>query len=96
LPMRNTNNLQLKPSISRVLKQNTCLAQEPVSTHNDTKCIVKILDAKYIKADFPNIAKNSCAHLSPSHCNLLIALLLKFEELFDSTLDDWKIPPCFL
>ncbi len=33
LPVRNINNLQLKPSISRVLKQNTCLAQEPVSTH---------------------------------------------------------------
>ncbi len=29
LPMRNINNLQLKPSISRALKQNTCLVQEP-------------------------------------------------------------------
>jgi hypothetical protein len=34
LPMRNINNLQLKPSISRALKQNTCLAQEPLSTRN--------------------------------------------------------------
>jgi hypothetical protein len=47
LPMRNINNLQLKPSIFRVLKQNTCLAQEPVSTHNAPKCIVEILDAEY-------------------------------------------------
>jgi hypothetical protein len=31
LLMRNINNLQLKPSISRVLKQNICLAQKPVS-----------------------------------------------------------------
>jgi hypothetical protein len=32
LPMRNINNLQLKPSISRAHKQNTCLAQELEST----------------------------------------------------------------
>ncbi len=37
LLMRNINNLQLKPSISRALKQNTCLAQEPVSIRNATK-----------------------------------------------------------
>ncbi len=27
------------------------------------------------------------------HCNLLLALLLKFEELFDGMLGDWKLPP---
>ena len=32
LPMRNINNLQLKPSISRALKSNTGSSQEPVST----------------------------------------------------------------
>jgi hypothetical protein len=90
--MRNINNLQLKPSISRALKQNTCLAQEPVSTRNATKCIVKNLDAKYDNADLPRIGKNNCAHLSTTHCNSLLALLLKFKELFDGTLD-WKLPP---
>jgi hypothetical protein len=51
------------------------------------------LDAKYDKADLPSIVKNNCVHLSPSHCNLLLVLLLKFEELFDGTLRDWKLPP---
>jgi hypothetical protein len=37
LPMRNINNLQLKPSISRVLKLNSSFAQEPASTCNATK-----------------------------------------------------------
>jgi hypothetical protein len=37
LPMRNINNLQLRPSISRALKQNTCLAQEP-GTSEYTQC----------------------------------------------------------
>jgi hypothetical protein len=32
-------------------------------------------------------------HLSTSHCNLLLALLLKLKELFDGTLGDWKLPP---
>ncbi len=76
LPMRNTNNMQLKPSISRALKQNTCFAQQPVSTRNATKRFAEILDTKYDKADLPSIVKNSCTHLSTSHCNLLLALLL--------------------
>jgi hypothetical protein len=93
LPMRNINNLQLKPSISRPLKLNSSFAQEPVSTRNSTKQVVEILDAKYDKADLPSIVKNNCAHLSMPHCNLLLSLLLKFEELFDGTLGDWKLPP---
>ncbi len=95
LPMRNINNLQLKPSIFRALKQNTCFAQEPVSTRNATKHVVEILDAKYDKADLQRIVKSNHPHphLSTSHCNSLLALLLKFEELFDGTLGDWKLPP---
>jgi hypothetical protein len=54
---------------------------------------VEILDAKYDKADLPSIVKNNCTHLSSSHCNLLLALLLKFEELFDGRLGDWKLLP---
>jgi len=36
LPMRNIVNLQLKPSITRALRHNTCQAQEPISTQNAT------------------------------------------------------------
>jgi hypothetical protein len=90
--MRNINNLQLKPSISRAFKFESSFAQESVSTGNAIKRIVEILDAKYDKADIPSIVKNNCMHLSTPHCNLLLALLLKFEELFDGTLGDWKLP----
>jgi hypothetical protein len=93
LLMRNINNLQLKPSISRVLKLNSSFAQELTSTRNATKHVVEILDAKYDKADLPSIVKNNCAHLSTSHRNSLLVLLLKFEELFNGTLGDWKLPP---
>jgi hypothetical protein len=57
LPMRNIDNLQLKSSISRALKLNSSFAQEPASTHNATKHVVEILDAKYDKADLPSIVK---------------------------------------
>ncbi len=30
------------------------------------------------------------------HCNLLLALLLKFKDLFDGMLGDWKLPPVFV
>ncbi len=93
LPMRNINNLQLKPRISRALKLNSRFAQEPVRTRNPTKCVVVILDAKYDKADLPSIVKNNYGHLSMPHCNLLLALLLKFEELFDGMPRDCKLLP---
>jgi hypothetical protein len=32
LPMRNIVNLQLKPRITRALRENTCFTQEPIST----------------------------------------------------------------
>jgi hypothetical protein len=87
LPMRNI------PSISKVLKLNSSFTQEPASSCNATKHVVEILDAKYDKADLPSIVKNNCVHLSTSHCNSLLALLLKFEELFDGMLGVWKLPP---
>jgi hypothetical protein len=37
LPIRNINNLQLKTSISRVLKLNMSFSQEPASTRGATK-----------------------------------------------------------
>jgi hypothetical protein len=56
LPMRNIANLQLKPSITRALRENICcFSQEPISTRSATKHVVEFLDAKYEKADLPPI-----------------------------------------
>jgi hypothetical protein len=49
--MRIIANLQFKPSITRALRHNTCLAQEPISTCSATKRVVEVVDAKYEKAD---------------------------------------------
>jgi hypothetical protein len=66
--MRNSNNLQLKPSISRTLKLDSSFAQEPASTCNATKRIVEILDAKNDKADLPSTVKKqlrASEHITP-------------------------------
>ncbi len=91
--MRNIVNRQLKPSITRVLRHNTCQAQEPVSTRSDTKRVIEILDAKYDKADLQAIVQDNCSHLHPSHREKLLSLLLKDEMLFDGTLGNWNRPP---
>jgi hypothetical protein len=93
LPMRNIANLQLKPCITRALNHNALQAKEPVSTRSATKRVVEILDAKYEKADLPAIVRENCSHLSASERERLLSMLLKFEDLFDGTLGDWKLPP---
>ncbi len=93
LSMRNFNNLQLKPSISRALKSNISFSKEPESARGATKCVVEILDAKYAKADLPAIVRDNCKHLNPSERESLLSLLLKFEHLFDCTLGEWSLPP---
>jgi hypothetical protein len=92
LPMRNFANLQLKPRITRALRENTCFAQELISTCSATKHMVKILDAKYEKADLLAIIRENCSHLTASDREKLLSVLLKFKLLFDGTLVDWKLP----
>jgi hypothetical protein len=79
LPMRNIANLQLKPRITRALRENTCFAQEPISTRSTTKRVVTILDTKYEKADLPAIIRDNCSHLTASDREKLLSVLLKFQ-----------------
>ncbi len=92
LPIRNISNLQIKPSITRALRHNTCLTQEPIMTRSTTKHVVEILDAKYEKADLPAIVRENCSHLQASDREKLLSMVLKFELLFDGTLGDWNLP----
>jgi hypothetical protein len=76
LPMRNITNLQLKPRITRALREKTCFAQEPISTRSATKRVVEILDAKYEKAYLPAIIRENCSHLKASNRLKLLSVLL--------------------
>ena len=79
------------PTFNRkALRFNNSLAknQEPKSTELATQPIVNILDAKYEKANLPDILNNECAHLTPTEQKFLLELLIEFENLFDGTLGD--------
>jgi hypothetical protein len=91
--MRNIVNLQLNPSITKALQHNTVQAQEPVSTRKATKRVIEILDAKYDKANLPEIVNDNCSHLESSQQEKLLSLLLDYESLFDGTLGDWNRLP---
>jgi hypothetical protein len=93
LPMRKIANLQLKPKITRALRENTCFSQEPISIRSITKCVVEILYAKYEKANLQAIMRENCSHLKPSDREKLLSVLLRFESLFGGTLGDWNLPP---
>ena len=54
---------------------------------------MRILDAKYEKANLLDIVEDECAHLNPTEKLKLLELLTEFEDLFDGTLDDWKTEP---
>jgi hypothetical protein len=89
LPIPNINYLQGSSTLC-VLRLNHSLAMEPQSTQDATKCVMRILDAKYQKADLQSIVKDNCKHLSANHQKKLLQLLTKYESLFDGTLGDWK------
>ncbi len=55
--------------------------------------LAEIHDAKYVKADLPDIVKDNCSHLTPLQREKLLSLLLTYESLFDDTLGDWNRPP---
>jgi hypothetical protein len=55
--------------------------------------MVKILDAKYERADLPAIIRENCSHLTASDREKLLSVLLEFELPFNGTLGDWKLPP---
>jgi hypothetical protein len=65
-------------------------AQEPSISRVATKRVTEILDAKYEKANLPEIVNDNCKHLSVKQRNAILRLLLQFEELFDGTLGDWQ------
>jgi hypothetical protein len=92
LPMRSINDL---PSSNREAfsSQNREYHDEPKATELATQRMVKILDAKYEKANLPELVKSNCTNLSPSEQAKLLEVLEEFEDLFDGTLGVWDTEP---
>ena len=67
-------------------------ATEHVVTKAETDRTVNILDANCEEADIPAIIHENCQHLTQDQWNVLLKLLLEFEELFDGTFWVMGIP----
>ena len=80
LPMRSID--ELPKSDIKALMFNNSLAknQEPKSTELATQRRVEILDAKYEKANLPDIVENKCSHINPTEKLQLLELLTEFED----------------
>ena len=65
-------------------------SSEPVVTQQATERIIKILDAKYEKANLRVVA-DSAKHLTSNEREKLYWLLIKYKEIFDGSLGVWKM-----
>ena len=66
------------------------MVHKPQGTHEATRRVVHILDAKHEKADLQSVVSTNFTHLSLQDQNKLLELLIELEELFDGTLGDWN------
>ena len=89
LPMR-PPNLAMDPEELQARFQRPI---EPKSTREATERVVRILDAKYEKANILEVIRENCKHLTVRQQVMLVSLLTEFETLFDGTLGDWKTKP---
>ena len=66
--------------------------QEPIVTKEATSRLIKILDAKYQKADLKQVVQGA-RHLTDNERDQLYKLLMKYEDIFDGTLGEWETTP---
>ena len=97
VPMRDITKLSTRAKLERAwMANNSVMIHEPKSTLEATQWVVKILDAKYEKADLNAVVTNNCKHLSIPDQEKLLKLLTEFEDLFNGTLGDWDTEPVSL
>ena len=84
LLMRDINKLSDDTKIKKAWRINNIIGyainNEPQSTHDATKCVIEILDAKYEKANLRQVVEDDCAHLNSQERAALLELLLEFRS----------------
>ena len=86
LPMQSLDSLGDKHELHNLYRESL----EPSISKIATKRVTRILDAKYDKANLPEVVEDTCKHLTATQRSELLNLLLQHEELFDGTLGDWR------
>ena len=64
LPMHNIEDMPSSKRKALALHNSLARSQEPKSTKEATKLVVRILDANYKKADLQAVVMDNCSHLS--------------------------------
>ena len=81
IPMNRT-----KINNRKEFNENFQLATEPRTVQKATEQVTKILDAHYGKANLVDVVKHHYCHLSTKRRQVILNLLLQYEDLFDGTL----------
>ena len=92
IPMRDYERLRKLNLTSKELNTIIHNTKEPIVTEKATKRLVKILDSNYHKANLTEIVAGA-THLNKKQKANLLELLIKYEDLFDGTLGEWKTSP---
>ena len=90
--MRDINSLTMS-KIEKAWTLNNSMLHKLQSTHEMTKPVVHILDAKYEKTNLQSVVSTNCTNLCLQDQNKLLERLTEFEELFDGRLGDWNTKP---
>ena len=85
-------SLPMRPPGITVAEAFSSEEQDSPPVASASERIKRILDAKYEKADL-NKEVDKCAHLDAGQKQDLLALLKKYEHLFDGTLGKWNSTP---
>jgi hypothetical protein len=81
LPMQSLQSLSDPKILNNLYREAT----EPAISRVATNRVTQILDAKYEKANLPEVVENNCKHLNVQQRNDLLRLLIQHEELSDGT-----------
>ena len=84
-PMKSNEELQSRRDLFNTYNE----AMEPSSTKQATERVVKILDAKYEKADLPKVVEENCPNLTNSQKEALLKVLTRHESMFEGKLGTW-------
>ena len=87
--MRDITKHSTRAKIERAwMANNSLMIHEPKNTLEATERVVKILDAKFERANLNAVVKESCNHLSTLDTEKLLKLVTEFQDLFDGMLGD--------
>ena len=92
IPMRDFNKLKQWKISKFEMKTIIREMQEPIVTKTATKRMIKILDSRYRKANIKSVVQGAL-HLNDKQRDMLYKLLIRYEDVFDGTLGEWKTEP---